>query len=173
MKVLLIAGHGAGDSGAVGKHNGITYQEATLARNVVAALKTKLEKYMTVSVYPTERCAYDDYRAGTLKSRASFGSCDYVLEVHFNAYKAGASDGKTKGIEAYVTTSESGITVEEAICKNVAALGFTNRGVKRKNWSVIATAKSQGVSSCLLEVCFIDDPDDIFRAQYTKREGLD
>ena len=72
-----------------------------------------------------------------------------------------------------MTTSESGITVEEAICKNVAALGFTNRGVKRKNWSVIATAKSQGVSSCLLEVCFIDDPDDIFRAQYTKREGLD
>lgn len=167
MKILLIAGHGAGDPGAVGKHNGITYQEATLARNVVAALEKKLEQYMTVDIYPTQRCAYDDYRAGTLKSRASFKNYNYVLEIHFNAFKATGADEKTKGIEAYVTTSEAGVGVEEAICRNVAALGLTNRGVKRKNWSVIATAKGQGVSSCLLEVCFIDDPDDM--AIYTSK----
>ena len=51
--------------------------------------------------------------------------------------------------------------MEEAICKNIAALGLANRDVKRKNFDVIQAAKKAGVSSALLEVCFLDDPDDM------------
>lgn len=61
----------------------------------------------------------------------------------------------------YVTTSEQGTAVETAIVRNISALGLTNRGVKRKNWSVIQAAKNAGVSSALLEVCFLDDADDM------------
>jgi N-acetylmuramoyl-L-alanine amidase len=43
----------------------------------------------------------------------------------------------------------------------MVALGFTNRGVKRKNWAVISRAKKQGVSSALFETCFLDDADDM------------
>ncbi len=156
-KILLIAGHGAGDSGATSG----SWQEATETRNVVAGLKEAMKNIADVTVYPTTRNAYTDYTNGVLNSQANFSQYNYVLEIHFNAFDGAASDGKTKGVECYVTTSESGVTVEEAICKNVAACGLTNRGVKRKNWSVINTAKKAGVSSALLEVCFIDDPDDM------------
>lgn len=156
-KVLLIAGHGAGDPGAVSGD----WQEATETRNVVAGLKEAMKNIADVTVYPTTNNAYTDYKNGKLGSTANFANYEYVLEVHFNASTASASDDLTKGVECYVTTSESGVTVEEAICKNIAACGLTNRGVKRYNYAVINTAKKAGVSSALLEVCFIDDPDDM------------
>lgn len=76
-------------------------------------------------------------------------------------------DGKMKGSECYVTTRESGITVEQAIMKNLSDF-FPLRdndnvfdGVKRTNFLVINTLKDYGVSGALLETCFIDDADDI------------
>lgn len=161
MNILLIAGHGAGDPGATATTNGKEHKEAEETRRVVAALQPILQKYCKVSTYPTNRNAFEDHKSGTLRSTAKFDNYNYVLEIHFNAYQNGPLDGNTKGVECYVTSRESGTTVEEAICKNIAAVGLTNRGVKRYNWSVINSAKNSGVSSALLEVCFIDDPDDM------------
>lgn len=157
MKLLLIAGHGAGDPGAVG--NG--FQEATEARKVVAALAQALEGCCDVDTYPTSRNAYADYKAGQLTKTAQFAQYDYVLEIHFNAVKASTADGKTKGVECYVTTAEPGTAVEQAMVAAIAAVGLTNRGVKRNNWDVIQQARKAGTSSALLEICFIDDPDDM------------
>ena len=80
---------------------------------------------------------------------ARFPQYDYVLEIHFNALQGGAADDRTKGVECYVTTGETGTEVEEAICRKLAALGLTNRGVKRKDWSVIRTARKAGVPAAL------------------------
>ena len=160
MKVLLIAGHGAGDSGAVG--NG--YKEADLTRKIVAALELKLKKHCSVGVYPTSRNAYDDVQNGTFANHVPGGirSYNYVFEVHLNS-SADDPDGNgvTTGTEIYITSAEEGYTVETAILKNVCSMGFRNRGVKRKDFSVIATCKNYGVSSALLESCFIDDQDDV------------
>lgn len=160
MKVLLIAGHGAGDSGAVG--NG--YKEADLTRKIVAALEPKLKKYCSVGVYPTSRNAYDDVQNGTFANHVPGGirSYNYVFEVHLNS-SADDPDGNgvTTGTEIYITSAEEGYTVETAILKNVCSMGFRNRGVKRTDFSVIATCKNYGVSSALLESCFIDDQDDV------------
>lgn len=162
MNILLISGHGAGDPGAVSNINGVQYREADQTRRVTAALKEILSHYCDVTVYPTAHNAYYDYQKGNLKQTASFSKYDYVLEIHFNAISASSSDGKTKGVECYVTTSEKGTTVESEICSQVSAQGLKNRGVKRYNWAVINTARRSGVSSALLEVCFIDDPDDMY-----------
>ena len=160
MKVLLIAGHGAGDSGAVG--NG--YKEADLTRKIVAALEPKLKKYCSVGVYPTSRNAYDDVQNGTFTNHVPGGirSYNYVFEVHLNS-SADDPDGNgvTTGTEIYITSAEEGYTVETAILENVCSMGFRNRGVKRTDFSVIATCKNYGVSSALLESCFIDDQDDV------------
>lgn len=160
MKVLLIAGHGAGDSGAVG--NG--YKEADLTRKIVAAIEPKLKKYCSVGVYPTSRNAYDDVQNGTFANHVPGGirSYNYVFEVHLNS-SADDPDGNgvTTGTEIYITSAEEGYTVETAILKNVCSMGFRNRGVKRTDFSVIATCKNYGVSSALLESCFIDDQDDV------------
>ena len=160
MKVLLIAGHGAGDSGAVG--NG--YKEADLTRKIVAALEPKLKKCCSVGVYPTSRNAYTDVQNGTFANHVPDGikSYNYVFEVHLNsAANDPDGNGVTTGTEIYITSAEEGYTVETAILKNVCSMGFRNRGVKRTDFSVIATCKNYGVSSALLESCFIDDQDDV------------
>lgn len=166
MNILLISGHGAGDPGAVSTYNGTTYKEADEARRITSALKKALEGVCNVTVYPTSRNAFKDHKTGILSEIAKFSKYDYVLEIHFNASKAGQMDGKTKGVECYVTSSEKSITVEKKICRYISDAGLTNRNVKRYNWSVISSARHHGTSSALLEVCFIDDPDDM--KVYTK-----
>ena len=158
MKILLISGHGAGDPGAIGTCNGKTYREADLTREVVTALAAKLKNCASVTVYDQNRNAYTDYQNGSLSSRAHFENHDFVLEVHFNAFKADSGDGKNKGVEIY---AKSGSNIEGNIVQNIAALGFTNRGVKSNGFAVINTARSRGARAALLEVCFIDDADDM------------
>lgn len=154
MNVFLIAGHGDGDSGAVG--NG--YKEADLTREVTAAVPKFLSAYANVTVGDTNR----DWFKWLKRNTFDFKPYDYVLEIHFNS---GAGDLKGDGIitgtEVYVTRSEEKVTVEEEILKRMSEIGFTSRGVKRKNFSVISKVKAQGVSSALLEVAFIDDKDDM------------
>lgn len=165
MKILLISGHGAGDPGAVSQFG----KEADETIYMVEEIKKTLSAYAQVDLYPTERNAYKDAKAGKLA--VNFGNYGYVLEVHFNY---GAADlkgnGRTTGTEIYVTTAEKTVGVETKIVQSIAALGFKNRGVKRTNFTVIYRAKAAGVSSALLEVCFIDDKDDmsIYAAKKTQ-----
>lgn len=161
MNILLISGHGAGDPGAVSTLNGTLYKEADEARRVTSALQKALKSVCNVTVYPTTRNAFKDHKTGILSQIADFSKYDYVLEIHFNASQTSATDGKTKGVECYVTSSEPSTLVEGKICKYISEVGLTNRRVKRYNWSVISAARHFGTSSALLEVCFIDDPDDM------------
>lgn len=163
MNLLLIAGHGAGDPGAV--WNG--RREADETRRLAADIQRAIGSRCTVARYPEHRNAYSDYQAGSLNQTARFSQYDAVLELHFNAAAAGTADGKLKGVEAYVTTTETDTALASALCGALASLGFPNRGVKRKNWAVIAAARRQGVPAVLLEVCFLDDGDDM--ALYDRR----
>lgn len=161
MNLLLISGHGAGDVGATSYITGRTRREADETRRVTAAVAKALDGYCGVTIYPTDRNAYEDYKKGTLAAVAQFSRYDYVLEVHFNALSQSAADGATKGVECYVPTAQTDSIFAAALCRNIAALGLRNRGVKRKNWSVIHTARRTGTPAALLEVCFLDDPDDM------------
>ena len=156
MNILLIAGHGNGDSGAVG--NG--YKECDLTREFASLICSKLKKICCATLADTNRNWFD--YLGT--NSYDFSDYNYVLEIHFNA-------GGGTGSEIYVTDSEKGITVEESILNNLCGTtGYTNRGVKRKNFRVIHRIKSQGISSALLEVCFIDSEMDI--ATYQQKKDL-
>lgn len=162
MKILLIAGHGAGDPGATATIGGAKITEAEETRSLAALTAAALTRRyaVTASVFDPARNAYTDLSAGRLKKDV-FSEFDYVLELHFNACTASPADGKTKGVECYVTNDEKSVGVELQICAKLSALGLTNRGVRRKNFSVISAAKKAGVSSALLGVCFLDDPDDM------------
>ena len=159
MKILLIAGHGDGDPGAGG--NG--FYEADLTREVVTLLAPKLGEICDVTVADKNRNWYE-YLG---KHSYNFKDYDYVLEVHFNS-------GGGTGSEIFVTTSESDTGVEAAIMRQLcAAADYRNRGVKRTNFRVISRVKSQGVSSALLEVCFIDSAADIHTYTHKKNELID
>lgn len=156
MKILLIAGHGDGDCGAVG----CGYQEADLTREMVKLIQPKLKNYATVDIADITKNWYQHICKNG--SKFNFKAYDYVLEIHFNAcVKDTIGNGVTTGTEIYVTTSETGTTVEQAIVDNISALGLKNRGVKRYNWGLINHIKKQGISCALLETCFIDDADDM------------
>lgn len=178
MNILLLNGHGAGDSGATG--NG--YVEEKLTRELADLVETRLKKYATVYRYPKDRNAFMDVENGTFKSHLpiSYGSIGYALEIHFNAFKKDETkDGRKKGSEIYVTTLENGITVEQAIMRGIGKY-FPLRdndnvfdGVKRTNFLVINTLKNNGVSGALLETCFIDDADDMETYQKNKNAIAD
>ncbi|MBQ2662631.1 MAG: N-acetylmuramoyl-L-alanine amidase, partial [Clostridia bacterium] len=102
MKILLIAGHGNGDSGACG--NG--FREADLTREVVSLLKPKLAEICEVDVADTSKNWYEYLKRNSF----NFKGYDYVLEVHFNAYNTSAH-----GTEIIVTPSEQNTGVEAAI----------------------------------------------------------
>ena len=157
MKILLIAGHGAGDPGA----SGCGYKEANLTRELVNLIAPNLRKYATVDVYNENRSAFYDVQNGTFK----IGSYDYVLEVHFNAF-----NGSGHGTEIFVTDSEQYTDVEQSIM-NKLGKHFVKRGgsgVKTTNWLVIYTCKCLGISSALLETCFIDNKADMAEYQANK-----
>ena len=157
-KIMLIAGHGAGDCGAVGKYDGKTYCERDEARLVVAEVAARLKKANAeIIVRDPSRNAYTDYKAGKL----ALPKLDALIEIHFNALSASNKDGKTKGVECYIPASETKTGLADALCAAVSRAGLTNRGTKRYNWAVITAAKKNGVNAALLEVCFIDDPDDM------------
>ena len=152
LKLLLIAGHGANDPGACSSY-GIERDEA---RKVVARLVELFKNYKDVSVdvYPTSRNCYADVTTGRVQVNMS--NYDYVFEVHFNSATASA-----RGTEVWVTPMESAIEVEKKVVSNLASVGFTNRGVKKEYFAVISFAKNKGVSSALVEICFISNQNDM------------
>ena len=167
MKILLIAGHGAGDSGAVG--NG--YKEADLAREMLPPLQRALSPYAEVTIFDTSKNPYEYFKTHSF----NFKNYDYVLELHFNAFKKEVeSNGKIKGIEILVHPSEKGVGVENAILNNIVALGFTNRGIKRRSdlQNMNICKGKQGVSYALIETCFIDDIDDMILYQSKKEDVI-
>ena len=170
MRILLISGHGAGDPGATGTYKRKKYKEADLTREVVSAVAEKLKEYASVTVYDQSRNAYTDYCNGLLNKYAQFSKYDFVLEIHFNAFKPDAGDGKNKGVEIF---AKPGSNIEPTIVKNISALGFRNRGVKSNGFAVINTARSKGVRAALLEICFIDDADDMAIYLDNKDEVVD
>lgn len=160
MKILLIAGHGQGDCGACG--NG--HQEATLTREIVSLLKPILSKYADVTVFDTSKNMYKFLKSG---NKFNFKAFDYVFEVHFNAFNC-----KARGTEILVHPNEKGVSVEQNIVNGIAALGFTNRGVKRRTdlLNMNTCKKVQGVSYALLETCFIDSKNDMKLYQAKKQD---
>lgn len=151
MKILLISGHGAGDSGAVG----CGYKEADLTRQATNILEGKLEGYgISVSRYPTARDAYQDNRNGCLK--ANFSSFDLIIEVHFNSF-----NGKAYGTETLYKPSSMYQLANKATAA-IASIGFMNRGPKKRtDLANMNKCSRLGVPYILIETCFIDSRADM------------
>lgn len=172
LKILIISGHGEGDPGAIG----CGYREADLNRELASLIyKKAIAGGIQAVLYDQAKNAYKRIGAGEM---IPVNGYDYVLEIHFNASVAvdESGDGKKKGTMFYLDESETGHSVEDAILKNIYALG----GVQA--WDGIVTAqrqwktglrvqkhiRAQGVSHALLETCFVSDLDDMMWYQANK-----
>lgn len=159
MKILLIAGHGAGDPGAIG----CGYREADLTRELVSLIKPLLSEYADVTIYDFSRKMAADLKNGV---KFNFKNYDYVFEVHFNAASATA-----KGTEILRHLKASERSENRLILQNMSVLGFTNRNVKaRSDLIVMNTCYAQSVPYALFETCFISNEGDMALYQEKKKQ---
>ena len=77
---------------------------------------------------------------------------DYFISIHFNNDKA----RKGHGVEVYTYKGRQYPDAAE-VCEHIAALGFSNRGVKEG--SGLYVIRKTKAKSMLIEVCFVNDPD--------------
>lgn len=153
MKILIISGHGAGDSGACG----CGYKEADLTRKAASILEGKLDAYdCKVVRYPSARNAYEDNKLGEMQD--SFSKYGLVVEIHFNSY-----NGSAHGCECLYRPARMRALAAK-VSAAIAEEGFFNRGAKqRTDLMNMNTCYRSGVPYILIETCFIDSKADMTR----------
>lgn len=144
--LFVIAGHGAGDSGAVGGgHN-----EADLVRRLAAKMKEL--GGANIEVLDT---SIDWYRSKTVNAalKAKVGN-NPVIEFHMDSGGAGARGGHVIIAEGLSPDAD-----DNRLAQNIAAMfpGRSQTIIKRGNLANINRAKTHGINYRLLEVCFISD----------------
>ncbi|KIP21144.1 Sporulation-specific N-acetylmuramoyl-L-alanine amidase [Anoxybacillus ayderensis] len=149
MKIVLDAGHGGHDPGAIA--NGLREKDLTLA--IVKHIGKMLEEYEGVEILYTRT----DDRFLELSERAAIANktgADFFLSVHINA-------GGGTGFESYVHPNANSATIayQNVIHAEIMkSLGNVNdRGKKRANYAVLRETKMPAI---LTENLFIDNVND-------------
>lgn len=155
MKILLIAGHGDGDPGAIGNN----YKECTLTRNFIQEvynLSSEFSEELELTLYDTSKDCYKENKKGNI---VDFSKYDYTIEIHFNSF----SDTSAHGSEILMQPDQK-VTFERSFLAEMEKLGFTNRGLKlRDDLLNMNIARKQNANYCLVEVCFISSKADMER----------
>jgi N-acetylmuramoyl-L-alanine amidase len=152
--IFLLAGHGGGDSGAVGV-NGRTESAETikLRDKIKAHLQSLGAQFKT-----------DDDRDGlaTVLNKLQTGSGSVVLDIHFNA----SSNATATGVEVLVGDDAQGNDLAlamDVLDVMIKYTGLKSRGVKKESQTPrkrLGVMREHG-SVCLLEVCFISNASDM------------
>lgn len=158
MTHLVICGHGQGrtgyDVGAVNRSLNVT--EAGKVRELADLMK----RHATKTHFITDRNVYDYRNIASLSK-----GYESVTELHFNAF-----NGQAYGTEVLIKAGYSDDSVDTAL-KNVLEKYFKARGFKYVNWLYNANAMAgTGISYRLLEICFIDNNNDM--AIYEKNKNI-
>ena len=149
MKILVIAGHGAGDCGAVG--NG--FREADLTRELARYVSDVM--YGDVMIYNTTRNFYKDMKNNENGARELIKNVDFILELHLNS-----SENKTaQGVEVLCKRDS---VFSRTLAEKVSNCGFSNRGVKlRKDLLNMNYCDTIDKPYVLLECGFISNYHDV------------
>lgn len=152
MKVGINCGHtisgpGFGAVGIIGESENTRLVGYNLMDKLAAAgisvIDCTIDKAESQSAYLAEAV-----------QKANADNLDWFISIHFNA----SASHEGNGVEVY---TYEGRQYEDAlaVCENIAALGFKNRGVKAgTGLYVIRKTKAK---SMLIEVCFCDNEHDV------------
>ena len=160
MKINIHAGHnpdGKTACGAVG-----LIKESTEAR----AIKDYVIKYLKAAEQTVYDCTVNDGKSSSdvlkkIVTKCNSHDVSIDVSIHLNS---GANDkkgnDKSTGVEVLIYSKDSKAKDEaERVCKKLAALGFKNRGVKVRN--DLYFLRKVNAPAMLIEVCFVDDKDDV------------
>ncbi|MBE6015181.1 MAG: N-acetylmuramoyl-L-alanine amidase [Lachnospiraceae bacterium] len=179
--VVLDAGHGGHDTGAICVHGEDTYYEKDVVLKIALYCKNILEKSGKYNVYLTR--SSDEYLE--LEERVNIArdkGASLLVSFHLNSID-GAPQSRAQGVEVYVPNAnynEKCHTVSQAtgerIVNQLVALGLRKRGegVKVRNGdktypdgstadylAINRIGKLNGIPSVLIEHCFIDSTTDL------------
>ncbi len=155
VQIMLDAGHGQSDPGAVG-NTGLREKDAALA--IVKRLGRLLSEQGLMVCYTRtddQRLA-DESSAKDLRARADKANqaqADYFVSVHHNS----AAFAEANGLETYVLTSDSqALPLAQKVQAQLAgATGLADRGVKMADFAVL---RQTDMPAILVEVGFISNP---------------
>jgi N-acetylmuramoyl-L-alanine amidase len=151
MKILVIAGHGAGDCGAVG--NG--FREADLTRELAGYVVNALNVVADVIKYDTDRNSYRDIKNNANDAKELFNSVDFILELHLNSH----ANKTAQGVEVLCKRDS---VFSRTLAEKVSNCGFSNRGVKlRKDLLNMNYCDKIDKPYALLECGFITNYHDV------------
>lgn len=146
-KVVIDAGHGGSDSGAIGPSG---YYEKTFTLSTSMRLKTLLENngYSVIMTRTTD--VYLTLAERTAVSNNS--NADLFISMHANSFNE-----NSKGIEtySYQSTGTAADIAKLVQARLVANLGLTNRGHKTAGYYVL---KYNNKPAILIEAAFITNP---------------
>jgi N-acetylmuramoyl-L-alanine amidase len=143
--IVLDAGHGGGDSGAVGPAG---LMEKELVLDVTRRVARLLEERLDVKILFSRD---GDYFV-PLRDRTSFANkrrADLFVSIHANAHRESASEG----VETYfLSSSRLAEIVQDSMTQS---LRIPNRGVKQAGFYVLGGAAMPAI---LIEIGFVTNP---------------
>lgn len=162
MKIAIHAGHNKQGYSACGACGYI--DESKEAREIVNLIKTISAKEKSKVQFidcTINKPGYDKYKIlKEICTKSNNSKVDLVVSVHFNACRMERADNKTKGVEVWTYDKNPRIVnVSKQICANIAKVGLKNRGVKQSK--SLYVLKNTVAKALLIEVCFVDDADDV------------
>jgi N-acetylmuramoyl-L-alanine amidase len=108
--------------------------------------------YTVINCTPTTASSLGDSLNRRVQT-ANLNNVDVFVSIHFNA-------GGGRGTEAFAM-SDTGRIIGRRVVKQIAALGFVNRGVKDGSWLyVVRNTKAPAI---LVECAFVDSREDMDR----------
>ena len=152
------AKHGNKYCGAVGYCS-----ESLVDRQIAAAFI----KWMQLAGHTVYDCSVDsgltqsNIISQIKKKINSHKNAECNVSIHLNAASKSKTDGKVKGAEVlvYSTNSMDAYTANR-VCTELKVLGFTNRGVKGRTDLGVLKGITNGGKNILVECFFCDDEDD-------------
>lgn len=163
-KITLHAGHNKQGKIACGASDYIDEsKECRIIRKKVAAFLKK-KGITVINTTVNNGNSQSNVLARIVSACNAEKDADLHVSLHMNAFKHSGEDGNTKGVEVHIKKTTEDIKnttkylVANKICKNIAKIGFTNRGVKYNDglYFLNHTVKP----AILVEICFVDDFDD-------------
>lgn len=157
MRINIHAGHNGHTPGASGCLDEVKEDRKITAR-VIQLLRAQGH-----TVYDcTDNDGRDqDANLHNIVAKCNAHSVDLDVSIHLNCY-----NGSAHGTEVWVHTGSTVRKTAQRIVDNIAALGFTNRGVKET--STLWVIKKTVAPALLIETCFCDSKVDAAIYNYEK-----
>lgn len=169
IRINCHAGHGKQDSKSCGAYTNLlkeSVENRDINKDVIYWLKKGGATVNDCTVdYPSSQSDC----INQIVKKCNSNNVDLDISIHFNAGRNDLKGNNSIGGVECICYDNKGTskTYADRICKSIASLGFTNRGVKyNKNLGYLANTKAQAI---IVEVCFVDDKDDVIL--YNKVKG--